>query len=385
MDSGRTYLKTHPWIKFELDMGKMSYRQWLLLGEAVSKCEHIAGVPLMPSVAEKMHRLYLAKGALATTAIEGNTLTEEEAIAQVDGKLNLPASREYLARELDNIIIACNKIQAEIKVSEGKRITVEEILIMNADILRDLPNPEEVNPGEFRQHNVTVGKYRCAPWKDCGYLTNRLIEFLNNFPAGGKEDQVFAIIRAIFGHLYLVWIHPFADGNGRTARLLEFKILMRAGFPAPACHLLSNHYNKTRTEYYRHLDIASKSVEGAMSFLQYAVEGFADGLTEQIDYIRAQQWQVSWVNYIHDLYRSRESSAERRKRDLVLALTDKLFVPINEIPALTPGLALAYHGKTKKMITRDLNDLVTKDLIEIKPEGARAKRENILAFLPWRK
>lgn len=51
-----------------------------MLGEAASKCEHIAGVPLRPSVAQELHRLYLAKGALATTAIEGNTLTENEVL-----------------------------------------------------------------------------------------------------------------------------------------------------------------------------------------------------------------------------------------------------------------------------------------------------------------
>jgi hypothetical protein len=91
----RTYEKTHTWLKFKLDLRQAGYKVWLLLGEAQSKCEHIAGVPLRPGVAERLHSVYLAKGALATTAIEGNTLSEEEALDRIEGKLKLPPSKEH--------------------------------------------------------------------------------------------------------------------------------------------------------------------------------------------------------------------------------------------------------------------------------------------------
>lgn len=67
-----------------------------------------------------------------------------------------------------------------------------------------------------------------------------------------------AILKAIAAHLYLAWIHPF-DGNGRTARLMELRLLLAAGVTTPATHLLSNHYNLTRGEYYRQLDAASRT------------------------------------------------------------------------------------------------------------------------------
>jgi Fic family protein len=60
-----------------------------------------------------------------------------------------------------------------------------------------------------------------------------------------------ALMKAILTHLYIAWIHPFGDGNGRTARLAELQILLAAGMPMPASHLLSNHYNTTRTDLYR--------------------------------------------------------------------------------------------------------------------------------------
>ncbi len=64
---------------------------------------------------------------------------------------------------------------------------------------------------------------------------------------------------ASLAHLYLAWIRPFGDGNGRTARLCEYLVLVTSGAPTSAAHLISNHCNKTRNEYYRQLQFASES------------------------------------------------------------------------------------------------------------------------------
>jgi hypothetical protein len=55
--------------------------------------------------------MYLAKGAHATTAIEGNTLTEEQVRARMEKQLSLPPSQEYMGKEVDNIIHACSSIR----------------------------------------------------------------------------------------------------------------------------------------------------------------------------------------------------------------------------------------------------------------------------------
>ena len=115
----RTFERTHPWLRFQVDLRQASPTFWMLLGEAASKCEHIASVPLRPSTAEQLHRLYLAKGVLATTAIEGNTLSEDEVVKHLEGKLQLPPSKEYLGREIDNIVAACNQIAQEVRGGEA--------------------------------------------------------------------------------------------------------------------------------------------------------------------------------------------------------------------------------------------------------------------------
>ena len=110
-----TFKKSHPWLTFQVDLRRAPHDFWLMLGECQSKCAHIAGVPLQPEVASDLYSLFLAKGALATTAIEGNTLSEEEVVKHLAGELKLPPSREYLGQEVDNIIAACNSILAEVR------------------------------------------------------------------------------------------------------------------------------------------------------------------------------------------------------------------------------------------------------------------------------
>lgn len=60
--SSRQYLKSHPWLTFTLNLRPAPVSLWVLLGECQSKCEHIAGVPLRPNIAQLLQLLYLASG-----------------------------------------------------------------------------------------------------------------------------------------------------------------------------------------------------------------------------------------------------------------------------------------------------------------------------------
>lgn len=384
----RTFQRTHHWIDFALDTGKITAKTWLMLGQAQEKCEQIAGVPLLPSVADKLHRVYLAKGVHATTAIEGNSLTAEDVEKIIREQLDLPPSKEYLEQEVTNIIDACNSIAPNVLHGGESSISIPDILRYNEMVLDDLPLKDEVIPGKLRMpgHNVRVGGYLGAPGEDLEYLLDRLCFWLNKgfTPPDTGLRIAFGILKAIIAHVYIAWIHPFGDGNGRTARLLEFRFLLEAGAPTPAAHLLSNHYNETRTEYIRNLDISSKRSDGLYSFISYALEGFIDGLDEQIKEIEIQQLMVHWVNFVHDCFRSvPETAASSRQRRLVLDLsTSADAVPISDIRHISPEIAEVYAGKTRKTVQRDLNRLVKLGLIRATDEGYRPNKEIMRAFIP---
>ncbi|MBP7964903.1 MAG: Fic family protein [Caldilineaceae bacterium] len=384
----RTYEETHPWIRFQADLRQIDYRLWLMLGEAQSKCQHIAGVPLLPGVAEALHQIYLAKGVLATTAIEGNTLTEEQVLQRIKGQLDLPPSKQYLGQEIDNIVLACNQIAEEIFQGQGFELDVKTFKAYNRQVLQDLSVHEGVEPGVIRPYSVGVGSYRGAPAEDCEYLLGRLATWLNQdfAPPEGRYPVAFGLIKAVLAHLYLAWIHPFGDGNGRVARLVEFHILLASGVPSAAAQLLSNHYNQTRSEYYRQLERASQSGGDIMPFIRYAVQGFIDGLQEQLELIQGQQLHVHWVNFIHDQFHERNSATDIRRRHLVLDLTTVGEpVPAGNVRRISPRVAESYAGKTEKTIQRDLIELERMDLIQRTPQGIQVRRDRLLAFLPGRR
>ncbi len=358
----------------------------MLLGEACSKCDHIAGVALKPSVQDELHQIYLAKGVHATTAIEGNTLTEDQVRAQIEGHLNVPPSQEYLAVETDNVITACNSIVRGIVERGPAELTRRLIETYNRFVLSDLPTQPDVVPGVLRTHSVTVGSYLAPPAEDCVELLDSLCEWLRgpDFDAD-RMGRGIAILQAVLAHLYLARIHAFGDGNGRTARLLEFTVLVNAGFPSPTAHLLSNHYNETRTEYYRHLDQASRSGGDVVPFIMYALRGLVDGLVEQLAVIRGFQLTLAWQSYVDEQFAGIRGPTADRRRLLVLGLSEaERPVPKAELITLTPGLAYAYARKTPKTLTRDLNELVRLDLVREEDDGWIARRDKMLAFLPAR-
>jgi Fic family protein len=386
------YLKTHPWISFKIRLPADDHKLWLRLGEVASKCEHLAGVPLRPDVAKELHEIFLAKGVLATTAIEGNTLSEEQVRQQIDGTLKLPKSQQYLQQEVQNILDVCNEeVKRQLGADPKARpaLTSQSIKDYNAAVLKGLVVEDEVVPGEYRHHSVVVGNvYRGAPAADCKYLVDRLCEWLNSEEFDSPDDELrvpLALVKAIIAHVYLAWIHPFGDGNGRTARLIEFHLLFAAGVPLPAAHLLSDHYNKTRTEYYRQLTLASRSGGDVLPFIRYALEGFLDGLRGQINLIRDQQMTVAWENYVHELFREiKTSPAQKRRRDLVLELSRHDWLEVSKLELLTPVLARDYAAAGDRMLQRDLNAISKMGLVERKYGKIRVSKHKIRAFLPGR-
>jgi Fic family protein len=383
----RAYERTHPWITFSLDAQRLSVPTWVRLGEAASKMDHIAGVPLTPDIAQDLHVLYLSRGVQGTTAIEGNTLSEDQVKQAVKGKLELPPSQDYLRQEAVNIADACKEIISRAAGQGVVSITPEWICRINEMALEKLELDEGVVPGKTREHSVGVQLYRGAPAEDCDFLLEKLCKWLND-PIWSSDPALaksLAIVRAIMAHLYIAWIHPFGDGNGRTARLLEFQLLVEGGAPTPAAHLLSNHFNLTREVYYRQLDRTSRSsppypVEG---FVAYALEGLIDGLREQLKLIGDHQTRITWINYVHDSLQE-HTTAEARRRNLLLDLPAGEWTKRSDIEDISIRIARAYAGKTSKTLTRDLNELAKLGLILRKPGSIRPNIDVLKSFLPIR-
>lgn len=384
---GRGAHATHGYIDFTLDLHRLPADAWVLLGEATSKAQHVGRSLLSPEVAGELLQVYVTKGALATTAIEGNTLSETEARAVIEETLRLPPSKEYLGQEIRNVVETCNEIKDDLLANPGMHLTPTRIKRYNESILKGLKVEDHVAPGEYRDVTVVVGAYRAPAARDVDALVTEMCNWLNGPAFIAPADRVelrapLAIVKAIVAHLYLVWIHPFGDGNGRTARLVELQILLQSGFPMPTCQLLSNHYNVTRSAYYRELHRAGETGQ-PYDFITYAVEGFRDGLKDQLDAIWAQEVHDRWQSFVYEQCGEARSDADRRRIKLVLALSDQPQpTPRAGLRRLSTELAELYAGKTDKTLTRDLNAIRELGLIRSTASGWEATREQIFAYLP---
>jgi hypothetical protein len=158
-----TYESTHPWLTFDAkEINTLHPRLWMLLGESLSKCDHLAGTPLKPALAEYLYGVTLIKGAQATTAIEGNTLTEDQVRGIFDGTYKAPPSREYQEREVRNVLDVLSAIGSRVQHGERLAITSAFICDINRQLLAGLADQldESTVAGELRHHSVTVGNYR---------------------------------------------------------------------------------------------------------------------------------------------------------------------------------------------------------------------------------
>jgi len=358
-------MDTHKHISFkkewELD-NECSY----MLGECDAYIKALTDIPLKPEHRDRLLRVSLIKGAQATTAIEGNTLSQEE-IEKLDEGWKLPPSKEYLEIEVKNILAAFNELLREIVVEDKVRIITPELIKdFHRMIGQNLGNHFDAIPGRFRDDNRVVGRYLAPDYKFVPELVDTLCNWLKQeFHYGDGQSFSTLVIQAMITHVYIEWIHPFGDGNGRTGRLLEFYILLRTGLPSIVSHILSNFYNQTRPEYYRQLDMAQKN-RNLSAFIKYATQGFRDGLNENLNLIQQSQFVIFWHNYIYEAfadikYTKRDSF--KRKRELILSIPINKELDVDQLIELNPSIAKKYATVNRATVLRDIKELQELNLL----------------------
>jgi Fic family protein len=358
-----------------------------LLGQCYAYIQAIKKTPIRPDYQQRMLRVSLNRGALATTAIEGNTLSESDVEMIQNGK-SLPPSKKYLQQEVQNILDAFNTIFNELLEEQaGTVVSPELIKRFHVMVGKDIGEAFAAQPGAFRANNVIVGSlYRPPSFPLVKEMVEELCNWLKkqfHYSAGQGFDD--AIIQAVVTHIYIAWIHPFSDGNGRTARLLEFYLLARAGVPKIASHILSNHYNNTRNDYYNQLNGATKTGE-LTSFLHYALQGFRDGLEEILAIIHTDQIDLIWNNYVSDIIDNsgeiKTKKIQERIRQLACHIPgDKLLSP-EDILVSHPRIVQYYRGLSGLTLQRDLEALVSMDLLIQEKKRYRAHKESLQMFMP---
>ncbi len=373
---------SHPFLdfRFRLDLPPLSF--WARLGECSAAIEQIIGAPLRPDVAERMSDARRAGAIHGTVSIEGNILSVEQVGGRIAGNLALPPAREYLGREVDAILRGCEYLSSRSIENIADDFSPTAARDLNRIILDGPEISGDILPGEFRSGIGRVADYRSPEPEHTARLLDLAADWLNHPDWRKQYGGVFVmpILRAVLAHLYLAWIRPFGDGNGRTARLVEFDLLVRTGVPPVAAHLLSDYYGRTRTYYYLALSDARQS---PAAFVEYAIGGLREMLRELVDQIRACQREVAWTDFVLTAFRPGSATrAVERQRKLLLALGSRGEpVSIAAIRTIDPELSAMYGRVQSRMVSLDLAALTTAGLIRIEGGMVRARFELVRPFL----
>ena len=191
-------------------------------------------------------RMTRAKALRASNSIEDINVSQEDAIAAVDGEDPVEADRETW-RAVVGYQEAMTYILQRCK-DDAFRFSKDVILAIHFMISQsDL----DANPGNLRRGWVGVRNTRTNAVVHEGVergklepLLDDLIDFLNA-PAG-----IHLIVKAALAHLNLTLLHPFSDGNGRTARCLQTAVLANDGLAAQEFSSIEEYIGKNQAEYY---------------------------------------------------------------------------------------------------------------------------------------
>ena len=239
----------------------------------------ILNAPLIPKWEVSLRRDALLRSAHSSTAIEGNPLSLDEVSA-------LAAGRDIMVRRKDkqevlNYIEALKKIPNFAKRTPFKSNDLLEIhKIVTKDTL-DSPRDE----GKYRNIKVFVGNritgevvFMPPPASQVFQLVSDYLEWFNSEHANETDP----VITAGITHYEIVRIHPFVDGNGRTARVMATLVLYKRSFDVKRFFALDDYYDHDRRSYYAALKSVNQDSIDLTKWLEY----FTDGVSISIKAVR---------------------------------------------------------------------------------------------------
>jgi Fic family protein len=214
-------------------------------------------VPWIP-VLQKDTRI---RNAHSSTAIEGNPLTLEQVRAIEEGH-EIPATAQRPRREVANYFAGLRFVE---KNAQHSAITHTKVLKLHRIMAGAVM--DQGTAGQYRTIRVRVGSYVAPPPNRVQPMMSELLEWWN------KHEKVSPILSSAIVHHQFETIHPFADGNGRTGRMLSLWELYRRGFDNHHIFSIDEFYWEDRPRYYAALEKVRQEGGALTSWLEYSAEG----------------------------------------------------------------------------------------------------------------
>ena len=234
---------------------------------------------------------------------------------------------------------------------------------------RNDPSPMQIVSGSYGREKV---HYEAPPSAQVPEEMAKLIDWYNQTSPLSGSHETPGIARAGIAHLWFESIHPFDDGNGRVGRAIADHALSQyLGYPTTAC--LATAIEGEKKSYYQELEEASRGTLDINSWLNY----FSDTVNiaqeiarEEVDFVLA---KTRFYDAYGDQLNERQAKLVSRvfaegRKGFEGGITTKKYEAITRCPNRTAS--------------RDLSDLVVKEVIRQLPGGGRTTRYELATVEP---
>jgi len=351
-------------IKYEFPQKWISYEIKAFLNELVSAKAAIASlttIPYQKNWGEELQEIQLKREVAGTSRIEGADFTDNELEAA------LKETPEQLITRSQRQAAAAVKTYRWISgIGDDKPITCDLIFEIHRLIVTDADD-DHCAPGKLRSNDQNVifgnpphrganGGTECEKAFNafCNKVEN---EFCNHDP----------LIQALAAHYHLAAMHPFLDGNGRTARAVEALFLQRTGLKDTLFIAMSNYYYEEKNDYLKFLSQVRLENGDLTSFLKFGLRGITLQCNRLFGEIKKNVSKVLFRNMMYSLFRRLRTKRTRVLADRQLEILKILLDRDHSLDELIDRTKLIYKPLANpiKALMRDISSLMVLNAVKI--------------------
>lgn len=344
-------------VRYEIPRNWITYDRMAILEELLAAKAGILAltqIPYQRSWADELQKVQLKREVAGTSRIEGAEFTEREL--------------EAAMRETPEQLESRSQRQAAAAVATYRWIaTLESDRPVDLDLICDVHrrlvsgcDDDHCGPGQIRgrDQNVTFGapRHRGAEGgEECRRALDGLIAAVRGAFRGHDP-----LIQALALHYHVAAMHPFLDGNGRTARALEALMLQRTGLRDTLFIAMSNYYYEQKVGYLNALAATRAADHDLTPFLTFALKGIESQCRSLFAEIRQQVAKALFRNTVTDLFGRLKSPRKRvmssRHVQLLVLMLDQEEMTLTALAERTRHIYMVKNPH--KALVRDLNYLI---------------------------
>lgn len=324
----------------------------------------IENAALVPAWEAKFRDEALSRTVHFGTKIEGNELTQEQAqqVVRLDNYVDskdVAKKTGIIARDRDiqeviNYRNVCVWIDQQDFVNSSDLFTEKTLKSLHSLTMQQLI--EEKYIGNYRDRQVVVKSatngqvvFRPPVSVEIEYLIRDFFEWLSS----PQAMSVHPIFRAAITHYQLVYIHPFIEGNGRTARAMATLTMKSLNYDFKRFFSIEQYFDSDVEQYYQALLSVQQHQDNDLS---YWLEYFCYGLAIEIDKIRSQVEKLSKdIKLKRDL--GTQVALSERQIILLELLHNQGSMTSQDAQRVLPNVSV-------DTILRDLKDLISKGVVK---------------------